>query len=147
MSHSAEKCKRGDPLGFINIYFIAKYQKIRKGDSFDTLGSFLEKRRPKTLLFISSPCRKAARTCKHLSRQESIDMIERDNLIDSLLQVGDSFSAGLLVTVLSSKPFATKRALSTPFLSVKTHLVPSVLSMIFNAVIYSWRSILPVPPI
>ena len=27
MSHSAEKCKKGDPLGFINIYFVAKYQK------------------------------------------------------------------------------------------------------------------------
>ena len=37
MSHSAEKCKRGDPLGFINIYSVAKYQKTRKGDSFKTL--------------------------------------------------------------------------------------------------------------
>ena len=27
MSHSAEKCKRGDHLGFINIYSVAKYQK------------------------------------------------------------------------------------------------------------------------
>ena len=36
MSHSAEKCKRGDPLGFIKIYSVAKYQKTRKGDSFDT---------------------------------------------------------------------------------------------------------------
>ena len=35
MSHSAEKCKRGDPLGFINIYSVAKYQKTRKGDSLD----------------------------------------------------------------------------------------------------------------
>ena len=33
MSHSAENCKRGDPLGFINIYSVAKYQKTRKGDS------------------------------------------------------------------------------------------------------------------
>ena len=40
MSHSAEKCKRGDPLGFINIYSVAKYQKTRKGDSFDTLKKF-----------------------------------------------------------------------------------------------------------
>ena len=32
MSHSAEKCKSGDPLGFINIYSVAKYQKTRKGD-------------------------------------------------------------------------------------------------------------------
>ena len=30
-SHSAEKCKRGDPSGFINIHSVAKYQKkIRK---------------------------------------------------------------------------------------------------------------------
>ena len=37
MSHSAEKCKRGDPLGFINIYSVAKYQKKTwKGDSFET---------------------------------------------------------------------------------------------------------------
>ena len=40
MSHSAEKCKRGDPLGFINIYSVAKYQKTRKRDSFDTLKNF-----------------------------------------------------------------------------------------------------------
>ena len=40
MSHSAEKCKRGDPLGFINIYSVAKYQKTRKGDSFETLKNF-----------------------------------------------------------------------------------------------------------
>ena len=25
MSHSAEKCKRGDPLGFTNIHSVAKY--------------------------------------------------------------------------------------------------------------------------
>ena len=40
MSHSAKKCKRGDPLGFINIYSVAKYQKTRKGDSFETLKIF-----------------------------------------------------------------------------------------------------------
>ena len=40
MSHSAEKCKRGDPLGFINIYSVAKYQKTRKWDSFETLKNF-----------------------------------------------------------------------------------------------------------
>ena len=27
-------CKKGDPLGFINIYSVAKYQKTRKGDIF-----------------------------------------------------------------------------------------------------------------
>ena len=43
MSHSAEKCKRGDPLGFINIYSVAKYHKTRKGDSFETLKSFRKK--------------------------------------------------------------------------------------------------------
>ena len=43
MSHSAEKCKRGDPLGFINIYSVAKYQKTRKGDSFRTLKNFRKK--------------------------------------------------------------------------------------------------------
>ena len=45
MSHSAEKCKRGDPLGFINIYSVPKYQKTRKGDSFDTLKTFWKKSR------------------------------------------------------------------------------------------------------
>ena len=40
LSHSAEKCKRVDPLGFINIYSVAKYQKTRKGDSFETLKNF-----------------------------------------------------------------------------------------------------------
>ena len=43
MSHSAEKCKRGDPLGFINIYFVAKYQKNSKGGSFETLKNFRKK--------------------------------------------------------------------------------------------------------
>ena len=43
MSHSAEKCKRGDPLGFINIYSVAKYQKTQKGDSFETLKNFRKK--------------------------------------------------------------------------------------------------------
>ena len=43
MSQSAEKCKRGDSLGFINIYSVAKYQKTRKGDSFDTLKIFEKK--------------------------------------------------------------------------------------------------------
>ena len=45
MSHSAEKCKRGDPLGFSNIYSVAKYQKTRKGDSFETLKNFRKKSR------------------------------------------------------------------------------------------------------
>ena len=44
MSHSAEKCKRGDPLGFIDIYSVAKYQKTRKGDSFETLKNFRKSR-------------------------------------------------------------------------------------------------------
>ena len=43
MSHSAKKCKRGDPLGFINIYSVEKYQKTRKGDSFETLKNFQKK--------------------------------------------------------------------------------------------------------
>ena len=37
MSHSAEKCKRGAPLGFINIHSVAYYQKNRRGDPFETL--------------------------------------------------------------------------------------------------------------
>ena len=43
MSDSAEKCKRGDPLGFINIYSVAKYQKTRNGDSFETFKNFRKK--------------------------------------------------------------------------------------------------------
>ena len=43
MSHSAEKCKRVDPLGFINIYSVAKYQKTQKGDFFETLKNFPKK--------------------------------------------------------------------------------------------------------
>ena len=43
MSHSAEKCKRGDPLGFINIYSVAKYQKNSKGGPFETLENFRKK--------------------------------------------------------------------------------------------------------
>ena len=40
MSHSAEKCKRGDPLGFVNIYSVAKYQKTLNGDCFETLKNY-----------------------------------------------------------------------------------------------------------
>ena len=43
MSHRAEKCKKEDPLGFINIYSVAKYQKTRNGDSFETLKNFRKK--------------------------------------------------------------------------------------------------------
>ena len=43
MSHSAEKCERWDPMGFINLYSVAKYQKTRKGDSFETLKNFRNK--------------------------------------------------------------------------------------------------------
>ena len=35
--------KRGDPLGFINILSVAKYQKIRRGDSFEKLKIFEKK--------------------------------------------------------------------------------------------------------
>ena len=35
--------KREDPLGFINILSVAKYQKIRRGDSFETLKIFEKK--------------------------------------------------------------------------------------------------------
>ena len=35
--------KRGDPLGFINIHFVAKYQKTRRGDYFETLKNFRKK--------------------------------------------------------------------------------------------------------
>ena len=31
------KNEKGDPLGFINIHSVAKYQKTRRGDSFETL--------------------------------------------------------------------------------------------------------------
>ena len=45
MSHSAEKCKREDPFGFINIHSVAKYQKYRRGDPLGTLKKFSEKSR------------------------------------------------------------------------------------------------------
>ena len=34
------KNEKGDPLGFINILSVAKYQKTRRGDSFETLKIF-----------------------------------------------------------------------------------------------------------
>ena len=39
-SHSPEKCEKGDPLGFINIYSVAKYEKTRRGYPFETLKIF-----------------------------------------------------------------------------------------------------------
>ena len=38
------KNEKGDPLSFINIYSVAKYQKTRKGDSFETLKNFQKSR-------------------------------------------------------------------------------------------------------
>ena len=35
--------KKGDPLGFINILSVAKYQKIRRGHYFQTLKIFEKK--------------------------------------------------------------------------------------------------------
>ena len=35
--------KRGDPLGFINKLSVLKYQKIRRGDSFEKLKIFEKK--------------------------------------------------------------------------------------------------------
>ena len=43
MSHSAKKCKRKDPLGFINIYSVAKYQKNSKGGLFWDIKEFSKK--------------------------------------------------------------------------------------------------------
>ena len=37
------KNEKGDPLGFINTLFVAKYQKIRRGDSFEKLKIFEKK--------------------------------------------------------------------------------------------------------
>ena len=36
-SHSAKKLERGDPLGFWKLQFVAKYQKIRRGDPLETI--------------------------------------------------------------------------------------------------------------
>ena len=41
-SHSAEKSERGDPLGFSNIYYVPKYQKI-EGGPFGTIKKFSKK--------------------------------------------------------------------------------------------------------
>ena len=38
-SHRAKKCKWGDPVGFVNTQFVAKYQKV-KGDALKTLKIF-----------------------------------------------------------------------------------------------------------
>ena len=46
---SLEKCRivpkneKGDPLGFINIHSVAKYQKTRRGNSFEALKKFRKK--------------------------------------------------------------------------------------------------------
>ena len=37
------KNEKGDPLGFINTLSVAKYQKIRRGDSFEKLKIFEKK--------------------------------------------------------------------------------------------------------
>ena len=42
-SRIVPKNVKGDPLGSINIYSVAKYQKTRKGDSFETFKNFQKK--------------------------------------------------------------------------------------------------------
>ena len=42
-SHSAEKCKRGDPSGFINKHSVAKHQKTQRGDLLGKLKNFRKK--------------------------------------------------------------------------------------------------------
>ena len=37
------KNEKGDPLGFINTFSVAKYQKIRRGDSFEKMKNFEKK--------------------------------------------------------------------------------------------------------
>ena len=39
----AEKCKRGEAFGFINIHSVAKFQKTRRGDPLGTLKNFRKK--------------------------------------------------------------------------------------------------------
>ena len=34
---------KGDPFGFINIHFVAKYQKTRRGDPLEALKTFRKK--------------------------------------------------------------------------------------------------------
>ena len=34
--HSAKKCERGDPSGFITVHSVVKYQKTRTGDPLET---------------------------------------------------------------------------------------------------------------
>ena len=41
-SHSAEKSEKRDPLGFSNIYYVPKYQKI-EGGPFGTIKKFSKK--------------------------------------------------------------------------------------------------------
>ena len=43
MSHSAEKCKRGDPFWFPNMHSVAKLQKTQRGDPLGTLKNFRKK--------------------------------------------------------------------------------------------------------
>ena len=44
MSHSAEKCKRGTLWALLTYILLQnKYQKTRKGDSFETLKNFRKK--------------------------------------------------------------------------------------------------------
>ena len=44
MSHSAEKCKRGNPSGLVNIHSVAKYQKTQ-GGPFGDIEKFSKKSR------------------------------------------------------------------------------------------------------
>ena len=45
MLHSAKKCKRWDPWGFINIHSVAKYQKTRRRGPFERYLKIFGKKR------------------------------------------------------------------------------------------------------
>ena len=48
-SHNVENCKRGNPLGFLKIQFVAKYQKI-EGGPFGDIKKLSKKKRKMIIL-------------------------------------------------------------------------------------------------
>ena len=43
MSHSAEKCKKGDLWALLTYILLQNFKKTQKGDSFETLKNFRKK--------------------------------------------------------------------------------------------------------
>ena len=57
MSNSAKKCKRRNPVRFIHIHSVAKYQKTRREDPFESSNNIAQRRKKSKSFSLDQFCR------------------------------------------------------------------------------------------